>query len=270
MQDKYYISHAGQESGPYNISEIIEKVKTNEFSFEDYVFIDDTQEWILLINVPDISSCLPKEKPPSPMPDSKSQSEEISAPKDPFNDAEWFVLKGENRFGPFTYTDLVRMLQEKALFEYDYVWYEGMNSWSRIAEIHEFNPNQIKKLKEIATSEISEIFFRRRHARVKYGSSIIIHDNIKIWKGESIEISEGGAGIVMSNSTIAPGQTLYLHFKPGNGLPTFNAVCEVVSKQFLKNIKNENATLKYGLKFLSVNSQGKDSIKEYAKSKKSA
>ena len=42
--------------------------------------------------------------------------------------SEWFVLKGENRFGPFNYTDLVKMLQQKVVFPFDFIWHAGLQS----------------------------------------------------------------------------------------------------------------------------------------------
>src|SRR5690606_38372739 len=110
----------------------------------------------------------------------------------------------------------------------------------------------IKKLKSTLMPEINEVFFRRRHRRVKYGGTILVHDNKSVWKGQGVEISAGGAGVIMENSMIVPGQTLYLHFKPGDGVPPFNAVCEVVSKRFVEGVKDKNAPIRYGLKFKNI------------------
>ena len=35
--------------------------------------------------------------------------------------SEWFVLKGDNKFGPFSYVDLYQNASTKANFESDYV-----------------------------------------------------------------------------------------------------------------------------------------------------
>ncbi len=293
MQEKFYISHQGKESGPHLVSEIVSKIRSGEITLEDYAFVESKEDWIPLFNVPEIEREIPKEKPQNkPKLSSvfnhdshttakaehpqEGGSSDVRAPhetapsKEGVKSEEWFILKGENRFGPFIYFDLVRMLQEKALWEYDYVWHSGLSSWTRIAELNEFRVEQIRKIRDSGSREAAEIFFRRRHARVKYGGSIIVHDNQRIWKGESLEIGEGGAGIIMANSMITPGQTIYLHFKPGQGAPPFNAICEVVSKQYTKETKNAKTPLRYGLRFLNVNPHGKEFISSYVKEKKAA
>ena len=80
-----------------------------------------------------------------------------------------------------------------------------------------------------------------------------------------MEVSEGGAGVVMENAMLVPGQELYLHFKPGDGVPPFNAICEVVSKEFVKDLRDRSAPIKYGLKFKSLSSETQKFLKDYTK-----
>jgi hypothetical protein len=176
---------------------------------------------------------------------------------------EWFVLKGENKFGPFLYHDVIRLLQEKNVFEYDYVWYSGLASWKRVAELDDFSSNNIKKLKGGDNKE-SEIFFRRRHARASYGGSIIVHDNKKVFKGHGLEISAGGAAVMIESPGLEPGQSLFLHFKPGDGVPPFNAVCEVISKQVNAGVDPSLSSVRYGVRFTNISQETQKSIKEYA------
>ena len=71
----------------------------------------------------------------------------------------------------------------------------------------------------------------------------------------------------MQNAMIVPGQNLYLHFKPGDEVPPFNAVCEVVSKSFTKGVKKRDAKVQYGLKFVNIVPGAKKAIKEYVSKK---
>src|SRR5690606_16669920 len=100
-----------------------------------------------------------------------------ASPVGDFMNHEWYVLKGENKFGPFSYTDVVKMLQQGVVFEFDFAWHSGLTNWERIAELPAFAKENIRKLKDTLMPEISEVFFRRRHRRVKYGGTILIHDN---------------------------------------------------------------------------------------------
>jgi hypothetical protein len=169
---------------------------------------------------------------------------------------EWFLLKGEHRFGPFTYSDLVRMLQQKAAFTYDFVWHAGMSTWKRVAELEDFQPERIRSL-FVQTGEkknANPVFSSRQHPRQKFNGRVMIHDNTKLWHGEGFEISKGGAGVTMSNQMIFPGQQLNVHFKGHDGFPPFNALCEVVSKKFVDN----GTPIEYGLKFLTLSQEAQD------------
>lgn len=176
----------------------------------------------------------------------------------------------ENKFGPFSYPDVLKMLQQKVVFEFDFAWHPGLSTWVRIADLDPFKPDNIGKMKETLMPEISEVFFRRRHRRVRYGGTILVHDNKSVWKGKGVEISAGGAGVVMENAMVVPGQTLYLHFKPGDGVPPFNAICEVVSKQYVEGVKEKNAPIRYGLKFTSISPTTQKFLQEFAKRSEAA
>jgi c-di-GMP-binding flagellar brake protein YcgR len=178
---------------------------------------------------------------------------------------EWYILKGENKFGPFQYTDVIKMLQEKVVFEFDYAWKMGMAEWTRIAELNEYLPEHIKKLQNGLMPEIKNVFFRRKHPRVPFQSSVVVHDNNQVWKGEAIELSEGGVGLTMENSLVIPGQKLYMHFKPADSMPAFNAICEVVSKKFIDGVKDKNTTICYGVKFINISSETFQHLQMYTK-----
>ncbi len=179
---------------------------------------------------------------------------------------EWYILKWDNKYGPFSFLEVVKMLQAKSIFEFDYIWKNGQENWQRIAELSIFEPTQVRNLYDKSEDpDIKNIFFRRRHERKNFNGSIIIHDNEHVWKGDAIEISEGGAGIVVNNAMINPGEKIYLHFKPGDSVPPFNAICEVVSKKFSKEVTDRNAPVKYGVRFLKINANSLGLIKDYIK-----
>ncbi len=274
MAKKYFVSKDEQSLGPFTIEEIGKMIKSQDLSVIDYIYDEDQEDWCSLMQFEAVQEFLAKKKPKI-----KPVAEKISPDKTEITDIkgklvqtkdpekqEWYVLKGEKKYGPFTYTDIVRMLQEKSIFEFDYIWQKKMDSWQRIAETDCFSKEQIKKLQKDHTSD-SEVFFRRRHSRANIGSSIIVHDNQKVWKGKGIEISEGGCGLEINNSMLLPGNKIFIHFKPAEDLPSFNAVCEIVSKKFVKNIKAENTPIRYGVKFISIESEVKKDIRKIIKSK---
>jgi hypothetical protein len=175
-------------------------------------------------------------------------------------EAQWYVLKGKERFGPYGYTDVIRMLQEKTTFEFDFVWRKGMDGWQRIAELPDFAAEKISAL-FTDSKENDKIFFRRHYPRGKCDTSIVIHDNSRVWKGKALEMSEGGAGVSIENAMLLPGQNVYVHFKGSGKAQPFNVLCEVVSKQYLENIQHPAAAVMYGVKFINIQKQDREAIR---------
>ena len=280
MQTHFYVAHEGETKGPFTVEQIIEQVNAKSLDLSDYCYDEEKEDWVLLVQHPIVGeqvkeavnttlSGVAQNSDPEAMENTvadKTIVEKQAADYDPA-EHEWFVLKGENKFGPFAYRDIVRMLQEKSIYEFDYVWNQSLTTWKRVAELEDFSPESIRQLKDSGNDEISEIFFRRRHVRVGFLSSIIVHDNKHVWKGRSLEVSAGGAGLVIENAMLQPGQTLYLHFKPADGLPPFNAVCEVVSKQYMKGIKDKRTPIRYGVKFTSINTQAQRNLHDFTSKK---
>lgn len=275
---QYHISHDGEQQGPFGLDEIVKKVKSSELSLMDFIFDGDQNDWVLLMEFPILADRLKDFKPKAPpkvsIEDQPAPDQELDKIKEKVVAAqekadhlitEWYVLKGENRFGPFAFTDVIKMLQQKVVFEFDFAWHPGLSTWKRIAEIQAFESQNIEQLKSTLMPEIEEVFYRRRHRRVDYSATVLVHDNEKVWKGQGVEISAGGAGVVMDNSMLVPGQKLHLHFKPCDGVPPFNAECEVVSKKYVEGVKDQVTPIRYGLKFLNINPQTQEVIQNYSK-----
>jgi hypothetical protein len=72
---------------------------------------------------------------------------------------EWYVLKGDNKFGPFSYREVLKMLQEKVAFEFDFAWHPGLSTWVRIADLDAFKPAYISQIQTADMPDISEVFF---------------------------------------------------------------------------------------------------------------
>ena len=264
-QNTFYISKAGSYSGPFSAEEVFAKIESYEHSWTDYIYDDGKQDWVLVLEHPlfadKFNSNLGKKMAKTPDSSNKGGSHKEKA---------WYILKDGNNYGPFSQLEIIQMLQEKALYEYDFIWHQKMASWKRVADVSEYSNEEIRKLKGSLPSDLSEVFFRRRYMRAQYGCSIVVHNNKSVFRGQSIEISAGGAGLIIENSEIEPGQTLFLHFQPGDGVPPFNAVCTVVSKKFVKEQSGPSSLMKYGVKFTSISSAIKEQIKEFTQSSNKA
>lgn len=262
MQRQYFLSRNGSHVGPYTFDDVLKRLSDREHTWTDYVYDDVLQDWIVLMEHPQFTERFNQgwARPAArPIPSSQSAS---SGEENSHREKAWFLLKDENNYGPFSVLDIVQMLQEKSLYEFDWVWKHGMRAWKRLAEVDEFKPENIRSLRDSKLDDVSEVFFRRRYARVQYGCTLIVHNNKRIFRGKSLEISEGGAGIIVEHNDFEPGQSLYLHFQPGNGVPPFNAVCSVVSKKWVSE-DNQNPSVKYGVKFTSLSQAVRESIRDF-------
>lgn len=242
----FYTSRNGEQEGPLAIETIIEKIKTAYFTTADYIYDDSSHEWVSLSVFPLTAALF---------------SDQVHQADDNEKNS-WFILKGEEKFGPFPYLDLVRMLQEKNLNEFDFVWNSKMSNWARVADCEDFSAERIKTLLTEQSGKDTNVFFRRRFARAEYASSLVVHNNLRIWKGESFQISAGGAGLILENCKLKKGDEIYLHFKPGLKVPPFNSQCEIVAFHEIKDADGKTRQ-QLGVRFLKVNYLIQKVINEY-------
>ncbi|MNK11906.1 PilZ domain protein [compost metagenome] len=263
MAKQYYLSNNGTHIGPYTIETVLKKLDSKEHQWTDYIFDDAMGDWIMLLEHPEFSGKLSSQ--PATRPENLTAG--VADSESTYKDREWFLLKEGNNYGPFCKLEVVQMLQEKTLFEYDYIWHAKLPAWQRVAEVEDFSTENMRAMKTSAEPGLSEIFFRRRHARASYGTSLIVHNNKAVFRGQAIEISAGGAGVLIESAHLQPGQSLFLHFQPGDGVPPFNAVCQIVSKQYIQDSTAEVQPIKYGVKFTTLSQSARESIKTYTAAK---
>jgi hypothetical protein len=267
MQTLFYVSLNGGHVGPYSVETIVQKIEAGEHVWTDYVYCEAKADWVVIMEHPSFADKFQASSVKTPEIDVGEHTViNAAAPKhdEKYKEKAWYILKEDNNYGPFSKLELVQMLQEKTMFEYDYIWHSKLNAWKRVAEVEEYSPESIRAMKGSGLTEIAEVFFRRRHARASYGCSLIVHNNKTVFKGRSMEISSGGAGILIDNPNLQPGQNLFLHFQPGDGVPPFNAVCTVVSKQMVNDTKSALDSVKYGVKFTSISQSVRESIRQFA------
>lgn len=257
--EKYFVAHLGIQKGPWTIDEIADKLNQKVLMWNDYIYDEKNNDWILLLESP-LFTGLFNNSFKTPIRDITPQKVHT----DPVRERSWYILKQENNYGPFSQLEMIQMLQSKTLFEFDFIWRHGLDSWKRLAEVPDYNPDKIKEIyenmKNKPSSTDKEIFFRRKHARAQYGSSLLLHDRKKLFKGESFEISAGGAGFTAHDIQFELEKQLYLHFKPSDQVPAFNAICKVVNR----------VGDKYGVQFIHVSAAAKEKISKFTTGSKAA
>jgi hypothetical protein len=262
-QDLYYVAQSGQPIGPFSIAEIAMRIRAGTISLGGYFYDTTKADWLLLSQNTTLMDHLEATRPSIPLNKTlKNESSKVS-----FATADWFVLKADNRYGPFSYLEVVHLIQEKSIAELDYVWRDGLVTWHRLAVLDEFQHESIRVLRKSAAPEVKTAFLRRKHARARLTAGVLAHDNKRVFHGTTYEIGVGGAGISMDSEALQPGDVVQLHFKPSAIVPTFNAKCEVVSKRISLV---ETTQTYYGVRFLSAPHSAVSRIFEYTQDQKAA
>jgi hypothetical protein len=247
---QYMVSKNGSEMGPLNLGEVIALITDRKIELFDYIFDEAKGDWVLLTEHSDVTSALKAEKPKAPPKVLKSEVKATS-PKSANSQGvaqgeqhsvEWFVMKGQSQFGPFGGTELVRLMQEKTVFEFDFVWNSSMKDWKRLAEIPEFSREKIQNFKTA--------FFKREHPRHPLKGRVIVHNGTDFWMAEGKEISDGGMGLFIKDAMIVPGQVLQFHVQSADGREAFNIKGEIVSKQFVGGARTRSQKVEYGVRFV--------------------
>lgn len=173
---------------------------------------------------------------------------------------EWHVLKGESKFGPYTYADMIQMMQNKTLFNFDYVWSPHLESWTSLAEIPDFSADRLSRV----ASASQEMFARRSSERVTVSIPMVCHDNSRMWLGTCENLSEGGALILMQNPILLPGHMIYLHFRAkSEGDLAFNCTAEILAKRLTKQRIQHDTGLHYAVKFLQILPAGTEQVRSW-------
>lgn len=270
---RYHVARGDTCVGRFPVDEILGRVKAGELDPFDHVYDETQKDWIAIIVHPafaiqkDFWNSYQNANVAKPRKVNPTLNSETAVPELDGGKEAWFVLKGDHRFGPFEYLELVRLTQEKNLKDWDYVWTKRLPKWTRISSLPEFHNATINHLRESLSESlgghVNEVFFRRRFARAAFEGSILVHNNTKLYRGRSLEMSAGGLSLVLGESDIKVTDTLHLHVKPSRETPTFNSACEVMARRVL-NAADPKSPVVYGLKFIGLEERVKTEIDGWA------
>lgn len=270
---KFHVSHIGQNYGPWTLDEIMQRLAKMELLASDLIFDEGKDDWVPFMEFAPLVNALKGLKPAAPPKPAHAESAVIDKPTGTTTlhsdeKAEWFVQKQSHRFGPLSYAGLIRALQEKQVYEFELIWKEGMSEWVRVAEHPDFTPEKVKAV--LKTPDAKRAFLQRQHARFTYMNEVMVHDNSTVYLGQSFQGGAGGAGVIIENATFQPGQTVLLHFAAHDGMPAFNVEAEIVSKRFVKDVRDKKTPIPYGLRFKRMDEKASKLWTKYFNEKKAA
>lgn len=264
----YMVSRNGETLGPWAIETIAQKLAMAELAVTDFAWDEKANDWVTLMEFGELKTYLHSRKPKAPAP-RETLARPVLVMESEAMPEEWYVSRGQQKFGPFSYLALIKALQDKSVFEFDYIWTAGMDTWIRIAEHEKFATESIRSLLRSLTSspEHVEVFAQRKHPRLLLENDVLVHDNSSVSSGRMVEASVGGSGLIIKNSTLVPGQAVNVHFASMQGLPAFNAVGEVVSKKYVRSARDRRAPIHYGIRFVKMDAAAETRVKNFFKEK---
>lgn len=280
---EHHVSRNGETLGPWTVEVIARKLAAGDVAITDFAWDASKNDWVSLMEFGELKAFLQTRKPAAPPQKSASvketavkaevvqaqKSNVVSASMSEDDAIQWYVTRGQQKFGPFNFFGVVKALQDKSIFEFDYIWKEGMQGWVRLAEHEKFAADSIRSLLQSleAKKTHGEVFAQRRHSRIALENDVLINDNTSVSPGRMVEASAGGTGLIINNSTLIPGQLVQIHFASIEGLPAFNAVGEIVSKKFTRNARDSRAPIHYGVRFVKMDSSAEERINNYFKAR---
>jgi hypothetical protein len=271
LVSRFLVSRNGETLGPWAIEMIAQKLGMAELAVTDFAWDEKANDWVTLMEFSELKTYLHSRKPQKPM--ASESMETLARPalvmEPEAIQEEWYVSRGQQKFGPFSYLGIIKALQDKSVFEFDYIWTAGMDNWIRIAEHEKFATETIRSLLKNMTSspEHVEVFAQRKHPRLFLENDVLVHDNSSVSSGRMVEASVGGSGLIVKNSTLVPGQAVNVHFASMQGLPAFNAVGEVVSKKYVRSARDRRAPIHYGIRFVKMDAAAEMRVKNFFKEK---
>jgi hypothetical protein len=267
----YFVVHQNTVLGPWTLEEIAGRMHVGEFRATDFIYNETSDDWTALMDYEPLKALLRQTAPTPARPKfdfSKvqtliDQTGVETAQTWLADPAQWVAMSSSGAELPDLSTGaVIRHLQCKELVPSDLIRKTGSSSsvWQRIAEHDEFKNEAVRRL--LQSGQHQGLFVQRRFPRIDFETRVLIHDRRTLWQGESFQGGEGGSGLIVRNAGLQPGQSVLVHFMSGKA-PAFNAECEIVSKQFDSEIKSPKQAVKYGVRFLRLDSRAKDKITDF-------
>ncbi|MBC7742976.1 MAG: DUF4339 domain-containing protein [Bdellovibrionaceae bacterium] len=175
----------------------------------------------------------------------------------------WYVLLGEQKYGPYDYKTMINMMQTNQLMDYNYVWADHLESWTQVHTLEEFSKDRFQLLLQKESDYLST-FMQRKNERTEVKIPLLGHNTVRFFDGELVSVSEMGGLCLLNTPLVQIGDLLKLHIKAkGQQEMAFNIEAEVIRKNFSKQRLNSKSGLYYAVRFNDIQSVGITQIKSW-------
>ena len=172
------------------------------------------------------------------------------------NSTQWFILRGEMKYGPYEYKSLITMIQNGELYDYNYAWASHLENWTLLGDLPDFSKDRLCRLIE-TKDHLSGSFKDRKVPRADVEVPVYAHNDHNFFDGHTVSVSENGALVLLNDPLLLPGHKVMINFRASENNPqTFNVLCEIVRKNYSKQRLNVKSGMHYAVRFLQVQDQG--------------
>lgn len=179
----------------------------------------------------------------------------------------WYILRGEMKYGPYEYKSLITMIQKSELYDYNFIWAPHLETWTLLGDLPEFSKDRLCRLIE-TKDHLASAFVERKAAREDLVVPVFAHNDQHFFDGNTVSVSASGALVLLNDPLLLPGQKIVMHFRECDLNPKpFNVEAEIVRKNYSKQRLNVKSGLHYAVRFLRVQHHGKTQLKIWTSSK---
>ncbi len=265
MGHSWYYVENNDRVGPIEESELVELIQNGSLVDESYIWRKGFDNWMPLIEVEELQSCL-SAGPDKPSFDSlppQVEDDEDGEFEEQFFD--WSQLGmdqqvasikigsdrgcAEIEYGPFSLNMLGKLYREKRINAKTLIFAPGMDNWVIFADIPMF---------EELTSELPPVLDdsdRRLDIRKPFVARLLFHDSSDVYEGVCRDISVGGMQILVADAPVKVHDQVSLNVHPDN-----REYCFVAKGQVVRVLDGNQG---FSLRFLDLTVEAENAIQSY-------
>jgi hypothetical protein len=257
-QATFFLADGQSYKGPFNPSEIYSMIESKQVSWVDYCYREKEGAWVRIADHPVFK--VVQAEPPKPKP-------KVAAPPPPPQAAPavlWFVFQNDTQTGPYSTSDVARLLSSNQIQSSAFVWQEKFTEWKPLNQVDDFknvspSANAAPSTAHSAaqTPEQKKAEERRTAPRKPLVAQTHLTNLKEVMTGLCRDISVGGMQVLCETVPGHVGETIRLNVLPpaSSNLKAF--VAEGVIVRVLEDKKG------FSFRFTKLNDEAKAAIERY-------
>lgn len=275
----FLIHHNGNTLGPFGLAQIIQLLAQNQISSNDFIWDDDQEDWVVLLDFEPLRAEMRLQKPKPQKAKLQQQTKEIrvlaaeppipmpvESTLDDRSALDWYLKTKSRSFGPVNLFTIIKGLQEKSISESDLIKKGEEGTWQPIALNSVFNEASMRALYlEFNQVNDSGLFKRRRYMRYQSSGSALVRSADGCVQANLIEVGEGGMALKIQTAKIKIGDELIVHLASTAEHPALILNARAVTRRFEPKMRSLKTPHVYGLEFQNINPDKKKLLEKWTR-----